>query len=203
MSEILSGSRVRYVTKRHGWEIVRESINTAFYSAMIVATVLIAWGLFGIDSLLWGMLALIFPAGYLWAELVRWDWITYAIIDGEDGGTYVRKTDRKFNPLKGNPEKIVEPAMKFETLVTRSNLFQRWIGFASMELKIGDAEILSGERIPLEFAKKLREKKPSKPKSDDVPESVMLSALLDLKREGIFSEQETRVLATRIIGDTV
>lgn len=194
MSDILAGARVRYQTHRHWWEIVKEAIDAGWYSAIIFFVVMMAYAATSMKSMLWGLWFIVLPAAHLWAELVRWGFVSYMIIDGEDGGSYVRKIDRKFNPLKGNPYKITEPPMKFETLETKGNIVTKFIGFETVYLKIGDTTIFQGERVPLEFAHKMREKKPEI-KSDDSDTGVSIQSIGDLFRLGIIDRREAKAMA--------
>ena len=93
--------------------------------------------------------------------------------------------------------------MKFETLVTKNNIFQRYIGFASMELKIGDSTIFSGDRVPIEFARRMREKRPERPKTDadEKLEIVLAHSIVDWVNAKLIDKNEGRVMAMSLFKD--
>ena len=191
--KLRSSNEIVYAeTRRHWWEIVRESIDAVAYSAMIVAIVCIVHH-YTRYSRIWFLLGLcIFPIGQLSVEIFRWNAMVYSL-EVRDGGIYFRKKETKIKFWGALPEEDRQTGLKSELLMTRSNIFERWIGYKSLWLTAGGHKAFDGERVPIPFIEILESRMP-KEKAVAEEAGDGFSTVLSALDRGLIGKEEARAL---------
>jgi hypothetical protein len=180
---------IRYATRRHWYEIVEEVSQCVWWSTVIVLfTVGAAWIY---TPLAWLLLIVLYPVGYLFAELLRWNCEWYIIIDYPNLKSRIVKVSGVFR------KKAVVDDINVMGRTEESDLFDRIIGFRKVHLAFSNRIYLDGRRVPVAFLRELDKahKKPVEDEDDD--RRFVQGKLREWVQDGILDKATARIAATK------